>query len=297
MPPQAVEAYQRTLTRVQVATLAVVRAKWRTMGPDFDPGWAKIAPDLVTLVSAAQLAAAQAAHGYVPALLEETGQPDEPEAAVQPRAFAGIAADGRSLGGLLRSAVVHAKDASGRGYTASEALDVGGSWLDGLTQTAIADAGRSATQAEVAVRPQTGYIRQVVPDCCGRCAVLAGRWYAYDAGFARHPRCRCFAVPASSSSRASSVAASRDQRDRLFSSGQVRGLTADQSSRIAGGEDPVKVINADRDMWRARVAEQRAADTAAAEAQVVRPGVEDLFARLNSRVEALNALRSYGYAA
>jgi hypothetical protein len=79
---------------------------------DFDRSWQAIAPGLLMVTAAAQLAAAQAAVAYVPALLQETGQPDTPEAAVQPRAFAGVAADGRSLAGLLVGAVVRSKVAA-----------------------------------------------------------------------------------------------------------------------------------------------------------------------------------------
>lgn len=263
------------------------------MGSEFDRSWAAILPDLLTITAAAQLAAARSGSSFVSALLEETGQPNVPEARVLADAFSGVSADGRSLAGLLRGAVVHAKDATVPGVPYSEALDVGGSWLDGLVQTSVADAGRGAIQAEVAVRPEMGWVRQVVSDCCGRCAILAGRWYRYDAGFARHPRCRCFGVPATRSEAGRLGSSPRE----LFSRGMVRGLTRDQSARIDAGEDPAKVINASRDMWRARVLEQRAADTVASNVEVLRPGIEDLMKHLSSRVEALNAMRTYGYAA
>jgi hypothetical protein len=42
-----------------------------------------------------------------------------------------------------------------------------------------------------------GFVRRVNPPCCGRCAILAGRWYRYDSGFRRHPRCDCTLEPTS----------------------------------------------------------------------------------------------------
>jgi hypothetical protein len=290
MPPQASEDYYKTLQRLQVVMIAAARTSWAGMGADFDRSWPKVAPRLVTVLSAAQLAAAQAGQSFVPDLLEETGQLDEPEAVVRPQAFSGVAADGRSLLGLLRSSVVHAKEASGRGSAPQQALDAGGSWLDGLVQTAVSDAGRGSVQANVAVRKDIGFVRQVVPGCCGRCAILAGRWYRFDAGFARHPRCRCYAVPATES-KTGGLATDPNQ---LFSKGLVRGLTKDQQTRLAAGEDRNKVINASRDMWRATLTDQKAPGVPDA---VIRRGLEDIFASTRSRVEALTEMQAQGYLA
>ena len=298
--PQSAADFYRTQQRLQLVLVAAGRRAWARMLADFDASWAAIAPGLVGVASAAQLASATAATAYVPAVLAETGQPDAPEARVRPQAFAGIAADGRGLDGLLQGAVVTAKRASGAGAPPADALAQGGRWLDALLQGVVTDAGRGATQAEVAVRPHMGFVRMVNPPCCGRCAILAGRWYAYDAGFRRHPRCDCTAIPST-----------RDGWERLsispaelFANGHVKGLTQRETDRLAAGEDRNKVINASRDMWRARIAEQKAADQARrdslwAGATSPRPtvGIEDLLASLTSRVEALGAMKAQGYAA
>ncbi|MCZ2837147.1 VG15 protein [Modestobacter sp. VKM Ac-2985] len=304
--PETARAFYLRLQRLQLLLLASSRRAWAGMGADFDSSWSEVAPGLVTVTAAGQLAAARAATEYVPAVLEETGQPDQPEAQVRPQAFAGRAADGRSLGGLLYGAVVHAKTAAGTGAAPAVALEVGGRWLDTLVQTVTADAARQATQAEIAIRPDMGFLRMVNPPCCGRCAILAGRWYRYDAGFPRHPQCDCSAVPSTQEGwRQLSVSPTE-----LFDRGDVRGLTRRERDRLAAGEDLHKVINESRDMWRARISEQRRQDkeaataarlgmdlpaTAAARDRQARQGLEDLFASTRSRIEALSAMKAQGF--
>lgn len=297
-PPQATSEFVAALARLQVVLIAAGRRAWARMGPNFDPSWAEVAPPLVAVTSAAQLAAANAAVAYVPAVLAETGQPDAPDAIVRPRAFAGVAADGRSLEGLLTSAVVRAKTASARGLGSEPALAEGGRWLDALLQGAVVDAGRGATTAGIATREHMGWVRQVTPPCCSRCAILAGHFYRHNQGFQRHPRCDCVHIPAMED-----VAGSlQTSPAELFANGQVTGLTRDQQQRIAAGENRNKVVNESRDMWRARLSDQRASDgtwgsggprpATTARQQV---GIEDLLANLTNRVDALKAMKSAGY--
>lgn len=40
-----------------------------------------------------------------------------------------------------------------------------------------------------------GYIRMLNLPSCSRCALLAGRWYGWNAGFKRHDVCDCFHIP------------------------------------------------------------------------------------------------------
>jgi hypothetical protein len=75
-PPLATENFYRALQRLQVVLVVAGRRAWSRMGPDFDPSWSLIAPQLLQVTAAAQLAAATAATAYVPAVLDETGQPN-----------------------------------------------------------------------------------------------------------------------------------------------------------------------------------------------------------------------------
>lgn len=187
--PQTAADHYRRQQRLAAATVAAARRAWARMGEDFDRSWLDVGARLLVVTTAAQIASARGSAAYVGEALEETGQPNQPSAQVNPRAFAGAAADGRPLNGLLFGAVTEAKAGAAAGLAAPLALQRAGRWLDMVTQTVVADAGRQAAGVGIAVRPGTGWVRMVNPPCCGRCAVLAGKWFRYNQGFQRHPRC------------------------------------------------------------------------------------------------------------
>jgi hypothetical protein len=304
--PQASEDLYATLQRYQLLLLSAGRRLWSTMTPDFDTSWQRIAPRLTVFTAGAQFAAATAAVGYVPAALEETGQPDNPEATVRPQAFAGVASDGRSLEGLLQGAVAASKRAVGRGLGPTEALLGGRTWLEQALQSAVADAARDATAASLVTRPGMGWVRMVNPPCCSRCAVLAGKWYRWSDGFLRHPRCDCVHIPAREN-RADDFVTDPEAlvRRRL-----VTDLSQDQRKRLDGGADLVKVLNESRDRWRVRMAADRRKQGPVDRLGRRRPTgwaggtnppppgttIHQLMDRLTSRVETLQAMRQLGIA-
>lgn len=259
----------------------------------FDASWREIAPGLTATVAAGQLAAARSAVEYVPAVLSEIGQPDEPDARVLPAAFAGVASDGRSLVSLLEGSVRIAKRAASNGATPEDALALGGRWLDGVVQTIATDAARDAVAAEVIVREGMGWVRAINPPCCSRCAVLAGRWYSWKADFARHPRCDCYAIPT-----AENVAGDfTTDPQELVGRGLVTDLSAAQKSRLDDGADLVRVLNESRDRWRERMAAQRRAEKDARGRNYPAQNtgtVHDFMAQLTNRVDAVNAMRAAG---
>lgn len=292
MPPQASEDFYRTLQRLQLVLVAAGRRAWSRMRPDFDPSWAEVAPSLVTVTAASQLAAARAATEYMPAVLAETEQPDRPEARVRPRAFAGVASDGRSLVGLLEGSVRQAKVASGRGMAADDALAYGGRWLEMALQTAVEDAARDATAAEIVVRQNMGWVRMINPPCCSRCAVLAGKWYRWNDGFLRHPRCDCVHIPTVENAADDYVT----DPQLLVQRGLITDLSKAQQGRLSEGADLTRVLNESRDAWRARMAVER--KKKARETATVPPpaaSVNDFLSRLTSRVDAINEMRAAGF--
>lgn len=301
-PPQATAELYSTLQRYQLLLLLGGRRLWRSMTPEFDASWARIAPSLTALTSGAQLAAATAGVQYVPAVLEETGQPDEPLAEIRPRAFSGVASDGRSLAGLLEGAVVASKRAVARGVDGGDALAYGQRWLEQALQSAVEDAARDAMQASVAARPKLKWVRVVNAPCCSRCAVLAGKTYNWNASFDRHPRCDCLALPVTVANAGSYLT----NPTELARRGLIKDLTPDQRQRIADGHDLPKVLNESRDAWRERLAADRRRSRAEARRQSWGPGgnepppgttVHDLMARLTSQVEFARAARAAGIAA
>src|SRR5699024_10180583 len=78
----------------------------------------------------------------------------------------------------------------------NDAMQSGLLQLKRIAGTDVIDAARSAAGADVASRAGVGYIRLVNAPSCKDGAVLAGRFYRWNAGFLRHPNCQCVHVPA-----------------------------------------------------------------------------------------------------
>jgi hypothetical protein len=254
-PPDATVGLHGLVQRLQLLLVAAGRKAWSGVGDDFDSSWARIAPGLVTVTAATQLAAARAGVEYVPAVLTETDQPDEPLAQIRPAAFAGATSDGRSLAGLLFGSIVTAKLGVARGLDGGDALASGQRWLDQTLQSVVADAARDASQAAVAVRPKLQWVRVVNAPCCSRCAVLAGKVFNWNASFDRHPQCDCLALPVTVANADSYLT----DPGELARRGLVTDLSRNQRERLAGGADLVKVLNESRDRWRVRLAADRRA--------------------------------------
>ena len=155
-----------------------------------------LARDLVPVLAAVQLRAATSGADYGVWALAQQGEYVAPDAFVDPRGFAGVAADGRSLGGMLYSPVTDVKSLIAGGASVQQAMASGRSSLDRLVRTAVSDAGRQAASVDIATRPQVGYVRMLNPPSCGACTILAGRFYRWNAGFLRHPKCDCIHAPA-----------------------------------------------------------------------------------------------------
>jgi hypothetical protein len=258
-------AAERHYAYQQQVTAAVVRAAqlaWtRVTLADLDGSWAAVAGGLLTLVTAAQVAAARDADPYLAAVLAEMGHPDDPVGQVQPAAFAGIASDGRGLASLLDSAIVSVKVAirginqgiqpdigppvtASRQALVTKALASGGSQLEMLTQTTVQDTGRAAVSAGMVARPHVkGYVRVLTPPSCTRCVILAGRVYRWSMGFQRHPRDDCRSLPLADLGDAPEF--TTDPMAALRA-GQVRGLSKAEEAAISDGADLNQIVNAHR---------------------------------------------------
>lgn len=320
--PEATAEHYRALQRLQVILVAAGRRAWARMGSEFDRSWLALAPGLLTVTAATQLAAARAATEYVPAVLEEQDVPVAPLVRVRPEAFAGRASDGRSLAGLLRGAVVQTKratqpstyeDDDGNSYRVpgldgGDALAQGQRWLESALRTVVTDAARDAIQAEVVARPTVQYVRVINPPCCSRCAVLAGRIYNWNASFDRHVNCDCSALPTTLGNADKYLLNSPEQ---LARAGQITDLTKGQRQRLDDGADLVKVLNESRDRWRERMAADRRAAGPVDRLGRSRPvgwagggsnpppvgtTIHELMARLTDQVEAAKAMEAAGIA-
>src|SRR5690606_41194169 len=91
---------------------------------------------------------------------------------------------------------IRAKQAVGAGLMPAEALRRTRDEFAKIVSGMVADSGRMAATAGNATHFTGGYVRMLNPPSCSRCAILAGRWFRWNDGFLRHPRCDCVHIPA-----------------------------------------------------------------------------------------------------
>lgn len=187
MLPDAAWEYDATQRSLSVSTLALTQTAWSAMGTSYDDSWRVQGPRIALVALSAQLGAARAATPYLERVLPELDINPESVGEVAPRAFVGVAGDGRPVDSLLYGAVTTAKQATAAGAPPRVALSQGGRWLDMAVRTLVADTGRAAVSTGMTARPAvTGWVRMLQLPSCGRCTILAGRWYRWSRGFQRH---------------------------------------------------------------------------------------------------------------
>jgi len=310
LPAATVQHYD-AVQRIAAVALAGLASAWGRMGPDFDATYAGIAPGLVALTRAAKTAAAASgARSIAPALAEQ----DIARRAVVdvvPAQWSRYTADGRTIEGLLDIGVITAKRAAERGFPPGLSLAAAQDRLAAAIQTEISDAGRSAAMAQMVATPRTGWTRVVNPPCCGRCAVLAGRFYPWSSGFARHPRCDCTMTPSTEGDARAVVTTPQSLYEAMSEADRCKAFTVAGARAIADGADIGAVVNARRGMTvvgssvsadglvvrRGRVTSGAATTERATRGQPRRLTPEGIYARAGAdRDEAVRLLVANGYA-
>jgi hypothetical protein len=196
-PPRLAADYSEAQRRRFDEGVAAAVARWRSIGTRFDAGWAIVGGAIVSDVVTAQRNVITAAGSYVPQVLRDTGQGAAAATFATPAVaqLAGLNGGGFDLRDSLSAVTIRAKQAVAAGQSLRQAMTSSELWLAMQVDTALADTARSAEALESYVRPTSGFVRMVNGGACGRCVILAGRWYRKSEGFERHPRCRCVHIP------------------------------------------------------------------------------------------------------
>ena len=196
--PTSASKHYEVQQKIAQTSTAAVKKLWSRMGPDFDSSWESVRQPIVQTVRNGRLASAVDASVYTGRVLAETGQVAPAVGAVVPAAFVQFTPTGTDVGDYLDTSIVRAKQAVAGGADVRSALRVGGDWLMGALLTMFADTARDVVSADIAQRPLlTGYVRMLNAPSCARCVLLAGKWFRWNQGFQRHPRCDCRHIPAS----------------------------------------------------------------------------------------------------
>ncbi|AVH57879.1 MULTISPECIES: VG15 protein [Streptomyces] len=238
--PAAARQHQEERAAQGKATAAAVRALWSGIDPeDLERSWLTRAALAAELIRTGQLAAAASAE---PWLAREIGPG---EGAVDPEAA--VAATGDLAVPLLYPLLI-ALNRLRRGFSTTLSILSGAAFLEMVTRSLIADAGRIADMAGMIARPRVvSYVRVVELPACARCIILAGREYTLSEGFLRHPRCDCTLAPKRPGDGWKPV-----MPEALFAQmdegQQRRAFGAAAVKAIADGADIGQVVNARRGM-------------------------------------------------
>ena len=289
MIPEASKAQYLTQQRIAGLTASSVRRLWRRLGDDFTADWLRVRPLVLSGVSRGRTATVAAALPYTAAVLAETGQVAPPTGRLNPDRFVETAPDGRPVGLVLDGAVITARQQVAKGVPVTQALQAGGDRLSREVLTMLADTRRQVYHADIIQRPKlAGYARMLNPPSCSRCIVLAGKYYAWNKGFLRHPRCDCIHMPASESvandMRVDPAvyfnSLSKDEQDRTFTKSGARA--------IRDGADISRVENV----------RMRGLGTASAARRYGTPSrltVDDIYRVAGNRTNAIRLLEQEGY--
>lgn len=260
------------------------------MESDFDRSWAQIRQPILQVVQNGRLAAATDASRYTGQVLAETGQSAAPYGAIIPAAFVEYTPTGTDVGAYLDSAVVRSKQAVAAGSDVRSALRSGGDWLTGSLLTMFADTARDVVSADIAQRPKvTGYVRMLNAPSCARCVILAGKWFRWNEGFLRHPRCDCRHIPASED-----VAGSYQTDPYEY----FKSLSVRDQEKLFGKREAEAIRDYGADIYRTMNIKMRGLGTAKSNRIYGTPNkrtVNDILSRDPSRKYVIENLQYHGY--
>ncbi len=238
---QVAQAHYRRSTLTTQRVVAAVLAIWRATGPS---GFRDELTRAAGLVAAGQLAQATQAAAY---LIDLTVEQDmaAADAVVNPRSLSGVAANGRALTDVLSYPVNRTWQLLESGADFATAEQSGLASLTRIAGNEIDQAGISAERVGMVGQPEfDGYIRTLSGPSCGRCAILAGKWFKWNDGFDRHPQCDCKHLPYSARGDVSSLQTNpREYFNSLSAAEQDRLFGVAEADAIRGGTDISKAVN------------------------------------------------------
>lgn len=184
-----VAARAATVQMIDRTLVAQAAGEWMRM-PVNNLQAAFVEQFLPAMVPGLAQAQTQAARVAASAIAAGTGQP----MSIVPEAFAGHAANGGTLTKELVAPLVELYVSLASGVDTVEAYQSSFDSMDAILTNEIHDAARQAESVQMVDHKVTYYIRFVEPGACSRCILLANRHYKWNAGFERHPRCRCYHI-------------------------------------------------------------------------------------------------------
>lgn len=239
--PAADRQHQEQRAAQAAATAAAVRALWMGTDPeDLEGSWLAQVLLAAQLIRQGQVAAATSAEPWLSATVG-AGQ-----GTVDPETAAAAAAGDLSV--PLMYPLWIALNRIRRGFSTAMSILSGAAFLEMVTRTLIADAGRIADMAGMIARPRVvSYVRVVHLPACARCIILAGREYTLSEGFLRHPRCDCTIAPRRPGD-TWELPGPKQLFDEMTAAQQRKAFGEAGVEAITDGADIAQVVNARRGM-------------------------------------------------
>lgn len=198
LPPSADENL-RLLTEIAAACARSAMRAFDDVGDSLDL-WSDVSPGVVAAIQSGRSAALEATTGYVPRAIAEQG--DDIGRATSEVSLDGILAtapDGRTIPGLVDQAAVRARTDMSRGASFADAIADARAWVGKAALETVRETATDLRTLDMIRHPEVrGYIRHLALPACRLCIPLAGRFYAWNAGFRRHFGCDCVHVPVTS---------------------------------------------------------------------------------------------------
>lgn len=242
-----------TLARLCLLAVRAADKTWKGVDPRrVRDSWRQSNTDFLALFATLQARAAADAMDASTLMLAEQGDYVQPDGIANPLAYgAGYAPSGIDLDSYFDIPVTHTLTAIKSGLDLSDALQAGRRTLRQMAMQALEDTSVSAMGVSITQRAGVGYVRVESPDCCPRCAILAGKYYRHNQGFLRHPKCHGRNIPCKGKDKAAKQGWVTNPMDRFNAMGeeeQDRIFGHADAQAIRDGADIYQVVNAHRGM-------------------------------------------------
>ena len=232
--------------------MRAVDKAWKGVDPlRVRESWNRTNVDFITLFAALQTRAASDAMDSSTLMLAEQGDYVRPDGIANPMAFGtGFAPSGIDLESYFSIPVTRTLQAIKSGVGESDAMQIGRATLRQMSTQALEDTSVSAMGVSITQRAGVGYVRVESPDCCPRCAILAGKYFRHSQNFLRHPKCHGTTIPCKGRDKAEKQGWITDPMDfnRMSEAEQDKVFGHADAQAIRDGADIYQVVNAHRGM-------------------------------------------------
>lgn len=244
---------RNTLARLCLLAVKAADKTWKGVDPRrVRDSWNRTNADFLTLFATLQTRAASDAMDSSTLMLAEQGDYVRPDGIANPLAFGtGFAPSGIDLESYFDIPVTRTLSAIKSGMGESDAMMAGRATLRQMAMQAIEDTSISAMGVSITQRSGVGYVRVESPDCCPRCAILAGKYFRHNNDFLRHPKCHGRTIPCKAKDKAEKQGWITSPMDRF------NGMSEEEQDKVFGhadaqairdGADIYQVVNAHRGM-------------------------------------------------